>query len=109
MKFGVSDQTIGAIHAILHRYPEVDQAVLYGSRAKGNYKRGSDIDLTLIGSKELTHKVLLRIACELEESSIPYLVDLSIFSQIADKDVRNHIQRKGIVFYQKGKQGPLSK
>ncbi len=109
MKFGVSDQMICAIHDILHRYPEVDQAILYGSRAKGNYKRGSDIDLTLIGSHEPTHKILLRIARELEESSISYLVDLSICNQISDKDVRNHIQRRGIVFYQKRQQGQLPK
>ncbi|MDA8193044.1 MAG: nucleotidyltransferase domain-containing protein [Thermaerobacter sp.] len=101
MKFGLSDQTIRAIHDILHRHPEVDHAILYGSRAKGNYKTGSDIDLTLVGSKELTHKVLVRISRELEESSIPYIVDLSILDQIDDKDVQNHIQRRGIVFYQK--------
>ncbi len=101
MKFGLSDKTIRIIHDVLHRYSEVDKAILYGSRVKGNYRPGSDIDLTLIGSQELTHHVLLRILNDLDESAIPYMVDLSIFDQINDKDVRDHIQRRGVVFYQK--------
>lgn len=101
MKFGLSDRTIEAIRDILSHYPEVDQAILYGSRAKGNYKEGSDIDLTLVGSGVLTLPVLYRIATEVDDSSIPYMVDLSIFEQINDPDVREHIQRRGVVFFEK--------
>ena len=49
MKYGLKESVIQQISAILARHPQVNQAILYGSRAKGNYKHGSDIDLTLRG------------------------------------------------------------
>jgi predicted nucleotidyltransferase len=49
MKSGLPETTIAKIRAVLARFPEVEKAILYGSRAKGNFKTGSDIDLTLCG------------------------------------------------------------
>ena len=40
MKHGLPAATIEKIHAVLARFPHVERAVLYGSRAKGNYKPG---------------------------------------------------------------------
>ncbi|POB12271.1 nucleotidyltransferase domain-containing protein [Sulfobacillus sp. hq2] len=100
MPFGLSETTVRTIHTIFQQHPAIDQVIIYGSRAKGNYKQGSDIDLTLIGDA-LTHDDLLQIMHEINESSIPYLVDLSIFHDISDPAVREHIQRRGCVFYQK--------
>jgi len=99
MKYGLGDTVIAKIHAVLQKYPQVQRAVLYGSRAKGNYKPGSDIDLTLIGGEDLTLDVLYRIAWELDDLLLPYTFDLSIFHQIDDPDVIDHIQRVGVVFY----------
>lgn len=101
MKYGLPDTVVGQISAVLRRYPQVDRAILYGSRAKGNYKNGSDIDLTLRGSTELTLKVLYRILDDLDDLLLPYTIHLSIFHQIDDLDVIEHIQRVGVVFYQK--------
>ena len=101
MKYGLSDKTIEQIHAVLSKFPEVDKAVLYGSRAKGNFKRGSDIDLTLYGTG-LSLTILYKIENELDDALLPYKIDLSIFEQIADPDVVDHIQRVGDVFYEKG-------
>ncbi|MCL4521354.1 MAG: nucleotidyltransferase domain-containing protein [Firmicutes bacterium] len=100
MPFGLSETTVRTIHAIFQQHPDIEQVIIYGSRAKGNYKPGSDIDLTLIGDA-LTHADLLRIMHEIVESPIPYLVDLSIFHDVGDLAVREHIQRRGCVFYQK--------
>ena len=50
MKYGLPERTVVQICAVLAQYPAVERAVLYGSRAKGNYKPGSDIDLTLYGT-----------------------------------------------------------
>ena len=100
MKYGLSDKTIGQIQAVFSNFPEVDKAVLYGSRAKGNFKQGSDIDLTLYG-KGLSLKTLHKIESGLDDLLLPYKIDLSIFKQIADTDVINHIQRVGVVFYEK--------
>ena len=93
-RFGLKEATIQKICAILARYPQVEQAILYGSRAKGNYKNGSDIDLTL--------RVLYRIMDELDDLLLPYTIDLSIFNDIGDPDVIAHIRRVGVAFYEKG-------
>lgn len=100
MKYGLSDKTIEQILAVLSNFPEVDKAVLYGSRAKGNFKQGSDIDLTLFGSV-LSLKSLHKIENDLDELLLPYKIDLSVFDQIADPDVIDHIRRVGVVFYEK--------
>ncbi len=99
-KYGLSDSVIDRITSVFSRFPEVDKAVLYGSRAKGNYKRGSDIDLTLSGSG-LSLTILHRIENELDDLLLPYKIDLSIFDRITDPDVIDHIKRVGVVFYEK--------
>lgn len=73
-------------------------AALYGSPAKGNYKRGSDIDLTLKGDA-LTYRDLLRLMDELDDLLLPYMIDLSIYDQIDNPALREHIDRVGVVFY----------
>ncbi len=100
MEFGLPDSTCTAVRQILASYPQIEKAVLYGSRAKGNDRTGSDIDLTLFGTA-LDHRLLLSIASALEESDIPYTVDLSLFEQIETPTLREHIERVGRVFYQK--------
>lgn len=98
--FGLSAQTLATVRGILADYPAVEKAILYGSRAKGNYRKGSDIDLTLIGAA-LDHRVLAEIAGRLEESSIPYQVDLSLKEHINNLNLLAHIERVGVVFYER--------
>ena len=99
VKFGLTDATIRAIHRVLMRHHEVECALLYGSRAKGTFKHGSDIDLTLIGGNELTDAVLYGVADELDDLLLPYEIDLSLFSEITDTAAVDHIQRRGMVFF----------
>ena len=100
MKFGLSEKTCSTVCRILDGHPHVETAVLYGSRAKGTYRDGSDIDLTLMG-EGLDQKTLLAIAWELDDSSIPYTVDLSRFEKIDSASLREHIRRVGVVFYER--------
>ncbi|MCF6156074.1 MAG: nucleotidyltransferase domain-containing protein [Candidatus Brocadia sp.] len=100
-RFGLEESDIQAICAIFAHYPQVEKAILYGSRAKGNFKNGSDIDLTLFGGEDLTLDILYSITDEIDDLLLPYTFDLSIFRQISDPDVIDHIQRVGVVFYQK--------
>ncbi len=100
MSHGLSSGTVAQIHAVLARHPQVEKALLYGSRAKGNYKRGSDIDLTLVGS-ELAHHDLLAIMGELDDLLLPYMIDLSLFASLKHPDLLDHIRRVGVVFYDK--------
>ncbi|HKY53721.1 MAG TPA: nucleotidyltransferase domain-containing protein [Anaerolineales bacterium] len=101
MNYGLPQSTIHKICSVFSRYPQVEKAILYGSRAKGNYKNGSDIDLTLYGNTDLTLNVIYRILDDLDELLLPHTIDLSIFNNISDSDVIEHIQRVGVTFYDK--------
>jgi len=100
LKFGLPDKTIATIQTILAEEAELQKAILYGSRAKGTYKNGSDIDLTLIGNT-LTESTRMRLAHKLSDASIPYQVDLSLWDHIDNDDLKDHIRRVGQVFYER--------
>ena len=102
MKYGLPQSVVQKICAVLIRYPQVEKAILYGSRAKGNYKNSSDIYLTLTRGADFNLNSVYRILRELDELLLPYIIDLSIFNDIDDPDVIGHIQRVGITFYNKG-------
>jgi predicted nucleotidyltransferase len=74
--------------------------ILYGSRAKGAYRDGSDLDLTVIGDTVMQSDIL-KIADELDDLLLPYKIDLSLMRQIEDKALIEHIKRVGVVFYEK--------
>jgi predicted nucleotidyltransferase len=99
MKYGLPDRTLADLNAIFHRYPGIKQAVLYGSRAKGKYRGGSDIDLTLKTDNSFTRSDLLRIAGDFDDSDIPYFVDVSIYHQLSNPDLVAHINRVGKTLY----------
>lgn len=100
MKYGLTKTTIHHICAVFGRFPEVEKAILYGSRAKGNFKTGSDIDLTLVG-EALTSDVCTTIASELDDLLLPYTIDLSIFKMLHHTELQEHIKRVGVVFYKR--------
>lgn len=95
---GLTGQTVEKIRAVLASFPEVEKAVVYGSRAKGNFKPGSDIDLTLFGDG-LTDAVMSRIYWALDDLLLPYKIDLSLFSALKETALIDHIRRVGIVLY----------
>ena|SRR5271157_3599777 len=100
MNSGLTEKAAAQICAVFSKHPEVEKVMLYGSRAKGNYRPGSDIDLALLGA-DLTQKILGQIQSELDDGLLPHRFDLSIFSQITHSDLIEHIQRVGVVFYEK--------
>ena len=98
LKFGLNQNTLDKIYSVIERFPEIDEALIYGSRAKGDYKEGSDIDLTLIGNG-LDHDLLLTLMVELDTLMLPYKIDLSILSQIKNNDLIKHIETVGQRIY----------
>ena len=100
MNHGLSAQTVERIVRALAHYPEIEQAVLYGSRAKGNYRNGSDIDLTLFGDG-LNFSLLTRLDNELDDLLLPYKFDISVFADLRHPDLLDHIRRVGVAFYEK--------
>lgn len=100
MNHGLPAATVEKIHGVLSRHAEVERAILYGSRAKGNYKPGSDIDLTLTGGR-LDGRIGGQIDEELDDLLLPYEFDLSVLSEITHADLLDHIRRLGVVFYER--------
>ncbi|MCX6990066.1 MAG: nucleotidyltransferase domain-containing protein [Chlamydiae bacterium] len=100
MKYGLEDSTIEKICSVLNQFASISKAVLYGSRAKGNYKKGSDIDMCLFG-KDIDQLLIYRIEESLDDLLLPYQFDLSAYSSLSNKDLIDHIDRIGVVFYQR--------
>jgi uncharacterized protein len=101
MPYGLEKETLEKIIGIFAQYGAVQEAIIYGSRAKGNHKPGSDIDLTLKGD-DLNLKILNQISLDLDELLLPYTFDLSIYHHIQQTDLIDHILRVGEVFYRRG-------
>ena len=98
MEYGLKPEVIANINRVLAAHPGVEQALLYGSRAKGNYRLGSDIDLCLVGDT-LTLTQLLKIENEIDDLLLPYKIDLSLFHTLDNPELIEHIQRVGVAFY----------
>ncbi len=100
MKYGLTDETISKIQQVFSTFPEVEQAILYGSRAKANFKPSSDIDITFKG-ENMNLQILNKIEWQLDDLLLPYTFDLSIFRYLNNPDLREHVERVGVVVYQK--------
>jgi predicted nucleotidyltransferase len=98
VQYGLTEQTLANILKVFAQHPEIQQAILYGSRAKGNYRAGSDIDITLKGS-QLDKSLLFDVLEALDQLNLPYEIDLSIYKQIENADLHEHIERVGKVIY----------
>jgi predicted nucleotidyltransferase len=100
MEFGLNQETIDKINSVFVKHPEIDKVIIYGSRAKGNYRTGSDIDITLIGN-DLEYDLKGVVSSEIEDLNTPYLFDISIFQLLKSPSLEEHINRVGKIFYQK--------
>ena len=96
--FGLDTDDMETIHSILAAHPEVETAILYGSRAAGRYRPGSDIDLVLTG-ENLTDQILLDIRVALSDSNSPYLFDIVAENAVSDEKLKWEINETGQLFY----------
>ena len=99
MKFGLSDTVIQELHDVFRRYANIEKVLIFGSRSKGNYRTGSDIDLAVIG-KDIDYRVLLDIQCDIEDLALLYSIDLLDYQQKKGTPIGDHIDRVGQVFYE---------
>lgn len=101
MSFGLKEFDLEYIVDTIKKFDEIDKAVIFGSRAKGTYKNGSDIDIAIYGGK-ITLDVLSTLHTELEEKSpMPYLFDIVDFTHLNHEELKKHIERVGKVIYEK--------
>jgi predicted nucleotidyltransferase len=100
MKCGIDQRNIDAINNIFKNISQIERVILFGSRAKGNYKEGSDVDFALVG-KDLDLSIVSRIDYLLDELNLPYSFDIVLLDRIDNSDLVEHIQRAGKIFYEK--------
>ncbi|WP_279324773.1 nucleotidyltransferase domain-containing protein [Conservatibacter flavescens] len=101
--FGLTQRVIDKINTVFMAYPEVEKVIIYGSRAKGTFREGSDIDLAMIG-EHLNENLRSRIYWQLDDLDTPYLFDLSLLSSITNEKLIADIKRDGQPFYIKNKE-----
>lgn len=99
-KFGLTERDMNVFQNTFIRYPEVTKVYIFGSRAKGNFKPGSDIDLAVV-NEGVSDKTLLQLANDLDESDLPYKVDILYTPDLQHPELKDHIDRAAIIFYEK--------
>ena len=99
--FGLSKDTLAKIRQSIHKLAQIDKVIIYGSRAKGNYRNGSDIDITLFGENLNLNNSIYPLMDLLDDLYLPYMFDISIFDKIDNQNLKDHINRVGQVFYQR--------
>ena len=100
MPYGLKDIELEKMCGVFASNERIERVVLYGSRAKGNYKPFSDVDITLMGEK-LTHSDLNRISLAVDDLLLPYQFDISIFHTLKNEALIDHIHRIGITIYER--------
>lgn len=98
MKYGLSINNLNKIVNVLKQFPAIETACLYGSRAKGNYKPSSDVDLMLKG-KKLDLNQLTGVMTKLDDLLLPYQFDIAIYHQIDNGELLDHVNRVGVELY----------
>ena len=98
--FGLPPATLDKLNKVFARHNAIDAVLIYGSRAKGNYRAGSDIDLTIKGS-EIPFAEFMQIDDQIDDLMLPYSVDLLQYRQIGNADLIAHIDRVGVEIYVK--------
>jgi predicted nucleotidyltransferase len=99
MKYGLPERTLDTLNSIFTKYQGIKQVILYGSRAKGNYRNGSDIDLAIVTDGTFSYTDLLHISSDFEDSDMPYFVDALVYNELSNQELKSHIDRVGKVLY----------
>ena len=96
---GLEENELQIINSVFACHPNISSVKIFGSRAKGNFRSNSDVDLALFG--KIDYLEAEEIKMKLDELDLPYLFDVKIFDKITNEDLRNHINRVGIFLYLK--------
>lgn len=99
MRFGLKNSVINRIGSVFEPYEKIEKVIIYGSRSMGNYRNGSDIDLSIKGG--LSTRNFYSILQNLDDLNLPYMIDLSIFEDIDNSNLIDHINRRGQIFYER--------
>ena len=102
MKYGLSDEQLQEIITFISNYSEVEEAVLFGSRAIDTYKEASDVDIALKGEK-VSFSLAAKLKFDIEEDTyLPFFFDFIAYPIIDNQALLEHIDTKGVPIYRKG-------
>ncbi|MCF8176874.1 MAG: nucleotidyltransferase domain-containing protein [Sulfuritalea sp.] len=107
MPYGLPDPVVEKLRGVFKQYPQVSRVSLYGSRAKGNFQPGSDIDLCVEGNV-LTLADLFEIENRIDDLLLPWKVDLSLRHGIHNPELLEHIDRVGVKLFEADSSRALS-
>ncbi len=96
---GLTNVEMQKLVSVLSSQPNIEKAIVYGSRAKGTNQKFSDVDMTLVG-RNLSHSDLNQVALKIDDLLLPYEFDLSLYSSLTNKNLLEHIRRVGKVIYE---------
>jgi predicted nucleotidyltransferase len=99
LEFGLSTKAIEKLRNVFAKSESIELVILYGSRAKGNYKNHSDIDLAILNT--ISYDELLRVETQIDDLLLPQEADLIRFDSIENVALKEHIERRGKVFYKR--------
>ncbi len=99
-KTGLTIEILTSLKKIFKKYAAIEQVKLYGSRAKGTFNERSDIDLVAYG-KDITRFMIADLLLDLDDSDIPYMVDLQSYHDLKNNQLIEHINRVGLIIYDK--------
>ena len=89
---GLPPRTLAQIQEVWRRFPQIRWLKLYGSRALGRQRPGSDIDLAFSSEEDCSAE----LAAAFEELPTPYLVDVTHWESLRHVGLRDHIARAGV-------------
>ena len=99
MNFGFTPRQLEIIEQVITSFQEIEKAIIFGSRAKGNYKPGSDVDIALMGNA-VTSDTAGKLADQLnEETPLPFYFDVLDFRSIENVKLKEHIERAGQLLF----------
>ncbi|WP_373059382.1 nucleotidyltransferase domain-containing protein [Zunongwangia sp. H14] len=101
-KFGLSEETIHLLESALSKFPQIQEVKIFGSRAMGTYRPGSDIDLAIF-SDDLSHLDWLDLLDGIEDLNLLYEIDCLYYNKIDTPALKEHIDQVGKVFYKANK------
>jgi predicted nucleotidyltransferase len=101
MDFGLSERALNSLRTYFAGVPEVEQVILYGSRARGDHHTGSDIDFMLIGSG-ITPRLLSRMDMEIDDLLLPWFIQITDRKEIRDAAFLEVVEKEGVVFWERG-------
>ena len=100
--YGMTDEELDLLCSLFARHREIERVILYGSRARGTHKPFSDVDITLLGVG-LNRSHLNRLMADIDESSLPYFFDVSLYAKLTNPDLIAQIEKTCVILFQRGK------